>query len=167
MGAICPQEFRHRIDTPTLRGVNVQRLFGSQRVLKTVEDFTEFEQRGAYFDGDQCMAAKKGVNVQERGSQVHFMAEFMALLDFPTAPKLNIYGKLDSTEAGASELRGENLFNGKALCIACHSPPYYRSGCFSAHLIGSIISGRSPNPSLQSRVILHRHRKEHRVYFAT
>jgi cytochrome c peroxidase len=29
--------------------VNIQRLFGSQRALKTVEDFTEFEQRAAYF----------------------------------------------------------------------------------------------------------------------
>ena len=40
--------YRHRIDMPTLRGVNIQRLFGSLRSLKTVEDFTEFEQRGAY-----------------------------------------------------------------------------------------------------------------------
>ena len=51
-----PGAYRHRIDTPTLRGVNIQRLFGSQRALKTVEDFTEFEQRGAYFDGDQVTA---------------------------------------------------------------------------------------------------------------
>jgi hypothetical protein len=35
---------------------------------------TEFEQRAAYFDGDHTMAAKKGVHVLERGSQVHFMA---------------------------------------------------------------------------------------------
>ena len=27
-GDVRPQEFRHRIDTPTLRGVNIQRLFG-------------------------------------------------------------------------------------------------------------------------------------------
>jgi hypothetical protein len=63
VGDIRPQAFRHRIETPSLRGVNVQRLFGSQRALKTVEDFTEFEQRGAYFDGDHTMAAKKGANV--------------------------------------------------------------------------------------------------------
>ncbi|MGH9332571.1 MAG: cytochrome B6, partial [Vicinamibacteria bacterium] len=75
-GDVRPQEFRHRIDTPTLRGVNIQRLFGSQRALRSVEDFTEFEQRGAYFDGDPVIATKKGVNVLERGSQVHFMAEF-------------------------------------------------------------------------------------------
>jgi cytochrome c peroxidase len=125
VGDIRPQEFRHRIDTPSLRGVNIQRLFGSQRALKTVEDFTEFEQRGAYFDGDQCMAAKKGVNVLERGSQVHFMAEFLAILDFPPAPKLNIYGALDSEKASPKELRGEKLFNGKARCSACHPAPYY------------------------------------------
>ncbi len=125
VGDIRPQEFRHRIETPTLRGVNVQRLFGSQRALKTVEDFTEFEQRAAYFDGDICMAAKKGVNVLERGSQVHFMAEFMAILDFPPAPKLNIYGELDRTKSSPRELRGETLFNGKARCAACHPAPYY------------------------------------------
>ncbi len=85
---IRPQEFRHRIETPALRGVNIQRLFGSQRALKTVEDFTEFEQRAAYFDGDPIIATKKGVNVLERSSQVHFMGEFQEILDFPPAPKL-------------------------------------------------------------------------------
>ncbi|MCJ7615699.1 MAG: cytochrome B6 [Desulfobacterales bacterium] len=125
VGDIRPQEFRHRIETPSLRGVNIQRLFGSQRALKTVEDFAEFEQRAAYFDGDICMAAKKGVNILERASQVHFMAEFMALLDFPTNSKLDIYGNLDSTKAISSELRGEELFNGKARCASCHPAPYY------------------------------------------
>ena len=125
VGDIRPQEFRHRIETPSLRGVNVQRLFGSQRALKTVEDFTEFEQRAAYFDGDICMAAKKGINILERSTQVHFMAEFMALLDFPPAPKLNIYGELDQAKATASEMSGERLFTGKARCVACHPAPYY------------------------------------------
>lgn len=124
-GDVRPQEFRHRIDTPTLRGVNIQRLFGSQRALKTVEDFTEFEQRAAYFDGDPVIATKKGVNVLERGSQVHFMAEFQELLDFPPAPKLGIDGKLDPAKASAAEVRGQELFLGKAQCGSCHAPPYY------------------------------------------
>lgn len=124
-GDVRPQEFRHRIDTPTLRGVNIQRLFGSQRALKSVEDFTEFEQRAAYFDGDPILATKKGVNVLERGSQVHFMAEFQELLDFPPAPKLNILGRLTPSLASESELRGEALFFGKAQCATCHSAPYY------------------------------------------
>jgi cytochrome c peroxidase len=125
VGDIRPQEFRHRLDTPPLRGVNIQRLFGSQRALKTVEDFTEFEQRAAYFDGDPVIGTKKGLNILERGSQVHFMAEFQSLLDFPPAPKLNIYGKLDTKKATRPELRGQEIFFGKAKCAVCHSAPYY------------------------------------------
>jgi cytochrome c peroxidase len=125
VGDIRPQEFRHRLDTPPLRGVNIQRLFGSQRALKSVEDFTEFEQRAAYFDGDPVIATKKGVNVLERGSQVHFMAEFQEILDFPPAPKLNIYGRLDPKKASESEMRGEELFFNKANCAVCHPGPYY------------------------------------------
>ncbi|WP_425324657.1 cytochrome B6 [Legionella israelensis] len=125
VGDIRPQEFRHRIDTPSLRGVNIQRLFGSQRALKSVEDFTEFEQRAAYFDGDPVIATKKGVNILERGSQVHFMAEVQELFDFPPAPKLNWEGKLDPNKASKEELRGQELFFGKAKCATCHAPPYY------------------------------------------
>jgi cytochrome c peroxidase len=125
VGDIRPQEFRHRLDTPSLRGVNIQRLFGSQRALRSVEDFTEFEQRAAYFDGDPIIATKKGVNVLERGSQVHFMAEFQELMDFPPAPKLDIFGRLDPVKATAAEARGEKLFFSKARCGECHVPPYY------------------------------------------
>jgi len=125
VGDIRPNEHRHRIDTPTLRGLNVQRLFGSQRALKTVEDFTEFEQRAAYFDGIPADAARKGTNVLERGSQVHFMAEFQALLDFPPAPKLNVFGKLDPAKSSESEMRGQAVFFGKGQCGTCHAAPYY------------------------------------------
>ena len=125
VGDIRPQEFRHRIETPSLRGVNIQRLFGSQRALKTVEDFTEFEQRAAYFDGDPVAATQKGVRILERGSEVHFMAEFQALLDFPPAPKLDVFGKLDPAKATDAEKRGEAIFNNKAKCATCHPAPYY------------------------------------------
>jgi cytochrome c peroxidase len=124
VGDIRPQQFRHRLDVPSLRGVNIQRLFGSQRALKTVEDFTEFEQRAAYFDGDPAMASKKGINVLERGSQVHFMGEFQALMDFPPAPKLDVFGKLND-KASDSEKRGEVIFNNKGRCATCHPAPYY------------------------------------------
>jgi cytochrome c peroxidase len=125
VGDIRPQEFRHRIETPALRGVNIQRLFGSQRALKSVEDFTEFEQRAAYFDGDQVIAAKKGVNPLERGSQVHSMSEVEDILDFPPAPKLGWDGKLDPARATPAELRGQEVFFGKGQCASCHSAPYY------------------------------------------
>ncbi|HEY0319754.1 MAG TPA: hypothetical protein VGC66_02165 [Pyrinomonadaceae bacterium] len=125
VGDIRPQENRRRIETPSLRGVNIQRLFGSQRALKTVEDFTEFEQRAAYFDGDPVIATKKGLNILDRGSQVHDMSEFQELLDFPPAPKLNIFGRLDRRKATPEEARGEDLFFGKAKCSECHTAPFY------------------------------------------
>jgi cytochrome c peroxidase len=127
VGDIRPQSHRRRLDTVSLRGVNIQRLFGSQRALKTIEDFTEFEQRAAYFDGDQVSAAAKGINPLERGSQVHFMAEVQELLDFPPAPGLGLDGKLDARKFGpdSPEMQGQKLFFGKAMCASCHPAPYY------------------------------------------
>src|SRR6185295_12233489 len=81
--------------------------------------------RAAYFDGDPVSATQKGVNILERGSQVHFMAEFQDILDFPPAPKLNVLGRLDPALASESELRGEAVFHGKGQCATCHAPPYY------------------------------------------
>jgi cytochrome c peroxidase len=127
VGDIRPQSHRRRIDTPSLRGVNIQRLFGSQRALKSIEDFTEFEQRAAYFDGDHVSAAAKGINPLERGSQVHFMAEVQELLDFPPAPGLSWDGKLDPKKFAPEtpEMKGQELFFGKARCASCHPAPYY------------------------------------------
>lgn len=125
VGDIRPQEFRNRIDTPSLRGVNVQRIFGSQRSLSSIEDFTEFEQRAAYFDGDPVLATKKGVNPLDRGLQVQHMAEFQKLLDFPPAPKLGLNGKLNPAKASPEELKGQELFFGKAQCGDCHSGNAY------------------------------------------
>jgi cytochrome c peroxidase len=127
VGDIRPQSHRRRIDTTSLRGVNIQRLFGSQRALKSIEDFTEFEQRAAYFDGDQLSASAKGINPLERGSQVHFMAEVQTLLDFPPAPGLAWDGKLDPKKVDESspEMQGQKLFFGKAQCSVCHPAPYY------------------------------------------
>jgi cytochrome c peroxidase len=125
VGDIRPQEFRHRIDTPSLRGTFAQKIFGSQRSLSSVEDFTEFEQRAAYFDGDPVTATKKGVRILERGSEVHFMAELQKLFDFPPAPKLRVDGKLDPRKANEAEVRGQAVFFGKGQCSTCHVPPYY------------------------------------------
>src|SRR5207302_2745913 len=100
VGDIRPQEHRRRIDTPSLRGVNVQRLFGSQRALKTIEDFTEFEQLAAYFDGDPVTAMMKGINRLDRPTAVHFMSEVQNLLNFPPAPGLGWDGKLDPRKFG-------------------------------------------------------------------
>src|SRR5437660_3522935 len=120
-----PQQFRHRIKTLSLRGVDIQRLFGSQRGLKTIEDFTEYEQRTPYSHGDIVMAAKKGVNPLEPGSQVDFMADFQEMLDFPPAPKLDVLGKLIPSKATAAEMRGQEIFFGKDQCASCHQPPFH------------------------------------------
>ncbi|HKB05335.1 MAG TPA: cytochrome B6 [Gemmataceae bacterium] len=127
VGDIRPQEHRRRIETPSLRGVNIQRLFGSQRSLKSVEDFTEFEQLAAYFDGDIVTSSAKGINRLDRGTQVHTMAEFQNLLDFPPAPALSWDGKLDPKKFSEStpEMKGQKLFFGKARCAECHPAPYY------------------------------------------
>jgi cytochrome c peroxidase len=127
LGDIRPQISRIRIDTPSLRGVNIQRLFGSKRAMKSVEDFTQFEQRAAYFDGDPVSATVKGVNILERGSQVHFMAEFQDILNFPPAPSLGVDGKLNPKKfkADSAEMLGQKLFFGKARCAECHPAPYY------------------------------------------
>src|SRR6267142_1268483 len=127
VGDIRPQSHRRRIDTPSLRGVYIQRLFGSQRALRSIEDFTEFEQRAAYFDGDHLTAAAKGVNPLERGSQVHFMAEVQELLDFPPAPGLGLDGKLDPKQfkEDSLEMQGQKLFFGNAQCATCHPAPFY------------------------------------------
>ena len=125
VGDIRPQQFRHRIETPSLRGVCIERLFGSQRALKTVEDFTEFEQRAAYFDGDPVIAVKKGVNPLERGSQVHCHGRVRGDSGLPARAKLDLFGKLDPSKASQAELRGQDVFFGKGKCAICHPAPYY------------------------------------------
>jgi len=160
-----PQEFRRRLDVPTQRGMNIQRLFGSQRAMKTVEDFTEFEQLGAYFDGDHVIAAKKGFNKLDRALQVAHMAEFQSLLDFPPAPKLDIHGKLIPELATPAELRGELLFNNKAACASCHAAPYFTDNSmhdlkverfFNVHEVnGRVMTATGPIKTFPLRGIRH------------
>jgi cytochrome c peroxidase len=120
-----PQPFRRRGDTVSLRGVFQNQIFGSKRGIETVDDFSEFEEKTAYFDGDITQSRKKGQTFLDREVQLQGMAEVQRLLDFPPAPKLDLFGRLDPTKATAAELRGEALFNGKAQCAGCHPPPFY------------------------------------------
>ena len=120
-----PQERRMRLDTVSLRGVFNQQIHGSKRSLRSIEDFTEFEQRTAYFNGDQSHAAKKGMNIIDR-VQVSHMAQFQNMLDFPPTPKLEVAtGRLNPSKASDSELRGEAVFFGKGQCARCHPTPFY------------------------------------------
>jgi cytochrome c peroxidase len=119
-----PQNRRFRLDTVSLRGMFNQQIHGSKRSLRSVEDFTEFEQRTAYFNGDPIRAIKKGMNILDR-IQVTNMAQMQNMLDFPPAPKLNREGRLDPAKATESEMRGESVFFGKGKCSVCHAPPTY------------------------------------------
>jgi cytochrome c peroxidase len=119
-----PQNRRFRLDTTSLRGVNQQQIHGSKRSLRSVEDFTEFEQRTAYFNGDPVHAMKKGFFELSR-IQVSHMAQMQNMFDFPPAPKLNTEGRLDPKKATESEVRGEKIFFGKGRCAECHPAPFY------------------------------------------
>jgi hypothetical protein len=94
-----PQNRRFRLDTVSLRGVSQQQIHGSKRSLRSVEDFTEFEQRTAYFNGDQVHAFKKGAMILDR-VQVSHMAQMQNMFDFPPAPKLDpMTNRLDPGKA--------------------------------------------------------------------
>jgi cytochrome c peroxidase len=122
---IRPQERRFRLDTTSLRGLFNQQIHGSKRSLRSVEDFTEFEQRTAYFNGDEIHAIKKGINILDR-VRVSHMAQMQNMFDFPPAPKLDAAtGRLDRAKATPAEVRGEEVFFGKGKCASCHAPPFY------------------------------------------
>ncbi|HKJ98982.1 MAG TPA: cytochrome B6 [Desulfotignum sp.] len=120
-----PHIARLRLDTVSLRGMFNQQIHGSKRSLRSIEDFTEFEQRTAYFDGDHVTAAKKGVHLPDRSSQVSMMAQMQNILDFPPAPKLTVFGRLDPEKATKMEQKGEEIFFGKGRCAECHPAPFY------------------------------------------
>lgn len=122
---VRPQSRRFRLDSTSLRGMFNQQIHGSKRSLRSVEDFTEFEQRTAYFNGDHMSATRKGVHLPDRPNQVAMMAQMQNIIDFPPAPKLTTLGRLDPNKATDQELLGERLFFGKAQCSACHVPPFY------------------------------------------
>jgi cytochrome c peroxidase len=120
-----PEAARFRIDTVSLRGMFNQKIHGSKRSLRSVEDFTQFEQRTAYFDGDPVTATKKGANFPDRISQVAQMGQMQDMFDFPPAPKLTLLGRLDPAKATEEERLGEEVFFGKGQCGACHPAPFY------------------------------------------
>ena len=119
---VRPQAARFRLDTVSLRGVFNQQIHGSKRSLRSIEDFTQFEQRTAYFNGDHVSAQRKGINRPDRVDQVPMMAQMQNIIDFPPAPKLDPMGRLDPTKATQQELAGEQVFLGKGHCAECHIP---------------------------------------------
>jgi cytochrome c peroxidase len=121
---IRPQERRFRLDTVSLRGLYNQQIHASKRSLRSVEDFTEFEGRTAYFNGDPIHAMKKGFPVLDR-IHVSHMAQMQNMFDFPPAPKLDPTGRLIPSMATRAEAAGEAIFYGKGRCAACHPAPTF------------------------------------------
>jgi cytochrome c peroxidase len=119
---VRPQAARFRLDTTSLRGLFNQQIHGSKRSLRSVEDFTQFEQRTAYFNGDHVSAQRKGINRPDRVDQVPMMGQMQDIIDFPPAPKLDPLNHLDPSKATQQELTGERVFMGKGHCAACHIP---------------------------------------------
>ena len=104
---------------------NIQQIHGSKRSLRSVEDFTEFEQRTAYFNGDPIDAMKKGINILDRHpGQPHGADAEHARLS-PGTQARPLTGRLDASKSSESELRGEKIFFGKGRCAGCHAPPSY------------------------------------------
>jgi hypothetical protein len=116
-----PNQARLRVDTPTMRGnYNLMQL-ASKRSIRSLDHFSEVEE---YFDGDPGMQQAIG----PRGAQrqiTNRMGDFNAILDFGPAPKLGPLMRLFPEQATKTELRGEELFLGKARCAECHYGPAF------------------------------------------
>jgi cytochrome c peroxidase len=115
-----PNYARLRVDTPTMRGNYSFLIFSSKRSIRTMDHFAEVEE---YFDGDTTMLAAIGGRDLQKANTNH-VGDFNAIIDFPPAPKLDALNRLIPSQSSQAELRGEALFNGKALCASCHPPAH-------------------------------------------
>ena len=116
-----PNMARLRVDTPTMRGnFNLMQL-SSKRSIRSMDHFSEVEE---YFDGDPGMQQAIGPRAVKR-EVTNRMGDFNAIIDFPPAPKLDPLMRLIPDKSTEAELRGEALFNGKAMCAKCHYGPAF------------------------------------------
>lgn len=117
-----PNQARLRVDTPTMRGnFNLMQL-SSKRSIRSLDHFSEVEE---YFDGDPGSLGQPIGLANRQRSLTNRMGDFNAIIDNPPAPKLGPPMRLDRSKASAEELRGEELFHGKATCAQCHYGPAF------------------------------------------
>ena len=116
-----PHMARLRVGTPSMRGNYNLKQLGSKRSIRSMDHFAEIEE---YFDGDPGMMQHIGPRAHQK-QVANRMGDFNAMLDFPPAPKLDPMGRLIASKATAKELRGEELFWGKAKCGSCHYGPAF------------------------------------------
>jgi cytochrome c peroxidase len=134
-----PTLARPRIDTPSLRGNHVNLLFSLKRSIRSTDHFAEVEE---YFDGDIALQPQVGGRQLDRVS-TNRMGDFNSIIGFPPAPKLDRFGRLDPAKATAAELRGEQLFHGKARCATCHPAPFYTDNLMHDLRVEEFYPGRA------------------------
>jgi cytochrome c peroxidase len=134
-----PQLARVRLDTPTIRGNHVMSLFSLKRSIRTLDHFAEVEE---YFDGDIAMQLQVGGRQLDKPS-TNRMGDFMSIVGFPPAPKLDRFGRLIRAKATEAERRGEELFFGKAQCASCHPAPFYTDNQMHDLKVEEFYTGRA------------------------
>jgi cytochrome c peroxidase len=137
-----PNQARLRVDTPSMRGNFDLMQLSSKRSIRSMDHFAEVEE---YFDGDPAIMQALG----PRGAQKQItnrMGDFNSILDFSPAPKLGPLMKLIPSKATQAELRGEQLFHGKAKCVTCHSGPAFVDDYFHDLQVERFYVGRPEGP---------------------
>lgn len=142
-GTVRPQLVRQRLDTPSWRGLYARRLYGLKRGLRVMSEFALDED---HFGGDKAGSSALLGKVLDQNA-ANRLESFMAVIDFPPAPKLDVYGRLDPEKATASERAGEKLFFGKARCSTCHAAPYYTDNSAHDLRVERFYKGRAEGPS--------------------
>lgn len=137
-----PNQARLRVDTPSMRGNYNMMQLSSKRSIRSMDHFSEIEE---YFDGDPAMQQAIGPRAVQRQVS-NRMGDFNAILDFPPAPKLKPLLNLDPKKASAAELRGEQLFRGKAQCAQCHYGPAFSDDYMHDLQVERFYAGRPEGP---------------------
>jgi cytochrome c peroxidase len=114
----------------------------SKRSIRSMDHFSEVEE---YFDGDPGMQQAIGPRGVQR-PVTNRMGDFNAILDFPPAPKLGPLMRLTPEKATRAELRGEQLFFGKAQCVLCHSGPAFVDDYMHDLKVERFYTGRPEGP---------------------
>jgi cytochrome c peroxidase len=73
------------------------------------------------------------------------MAQMQNIFDFPPAPKLNVFGKLDPDKATEEEMLGQEIFFEKANCAVCHPAPFYTDDKMHNLQVGRFYEPRMSN----------------------
>ena len=102
-----------------------QQIHGSKRSLRSVEDFTEFEQRTAYFNGDEIHAMKKGFNILDRIQVIAHGADAEHVW-LPAHAQARSAGASRSGQGDArASCAARSYSRARANVPSCHPAPFY------------------------------------------